>query len=234
MNVQLPLAVGLSPGQPAITPLDPADDAPNNFAEFLAETPGSGDAEPGQGGRLESSPLGSDLPDPDQQDIDAPTGLLVQSVGTSAAEALGASSAAARADSTLAVPVAATQAAEAAQAALTDAGRAAAPSAPAVTLAPDASGSPRTLDSAPWFAVRAADADARGQALARAVQPALQDATPLATREAQGGAPQSTMTSLGTAANVQAMVEGDLAVRAPDLVARGSGWKTDPGGLALP
>ena len=87
-----------------------------------------------------------------------------------------------------------------------------------------------TLDRAPWFAVRAEGAEARGQALARAVQPALDDGVDLATRNAQRGAPGGTM--LGTAAEVQAMADGKTSVRAPDIVSRAVQHSAAQGAMA--
>jgi hypothetical protein len=273
VNVQLPLAVGLSPGQPAITPLDPADDAPGAFAEMLGALQDGTDVDPAVGVETMPPPIGGDLaeptelsdhPDPgglaDEPSLgapvldglpllegamgdaaeapesitDAPAGLLMQAAGAPTVEALGSTLGAAGRAARAAVPpvptAAAPHAAAQAEAVLVDAGRAGVSPAPELALAPEpsaASGSARTLDAAPWFAVRAGGgAEARGQALARAVQPALKDATPLATREAQGAARgnsatlSGTATSLGTMADVQAMVDGELAVRAPDLVAR--------------
>ena len=118
---------------------------------------------------------------------------------------------------------------------LVDAGRAAAASA-AIPAATDGaalmqgSAGAGTLDRAPWFAVRAEGAEARGQALARAVQPALDDGVDLATRNSQRGATGGTM--LGTAAEVQAMADGKTSVRAPDIVSRAVQHSAAQGAMA--
>lgn len=258
MNIQLPVAVGLSPGQPPITPLDPADDARPAFAELLgalqdgadddgdgwfddaaASALGSDAAEQAEalGEGVGGSSSGADSAGPELEVLDAvatgapaPTGLLdaPRSVLGGAAARAGAS----RGGSGGSAALQAQPAPQAAQASLVSAGRAAPPAPELGPLPGTISGTPAsaigrpsgagTLDAAPWFAVRAAPAGARGQALARAVQPALTDTTPLATRAFRGATRSGTgpETLLGSTAEVQSMVDGELAVRATDLVHR--------------
>lgn len=239
MNVQMPLASRATPAPDAL-PAGAVTDASGAFEGLLADATGDGDALPAVsliGSVLvDAEPaLGDDLPEPEvgepllalsDESLAVPLAAAVP-VDVPAAAGGVVDAARAQAGSALAQPAALSQGAAQpteAQAALVDAGRAA-PAQAGLDALPQPATSHRTLDSTPWFAVRPSGAEARGQALAQAVQPALQDATPLATRAAQGihrapdGATGSA-TMLGSAAEVQAFVDGAVEVRAPDLVAR--------------
>lgn len=101
----------------------------------------------------------------------------------------------------------------AAGAVIVDGGRTAGSAAIASPGAVSAGG---TLGGAPWFGLHAVGAEVRGQALAQAVQPALEASVQLADRGTRG----ATGTALGSAAEVQAMVDGETPVKVPDIVAR--------------